>query len=534
MKLVLPSIITILFALFATAVMSYVAMATATGPWIEPTLVLLGALIFRALCSSYSSTTINSAIGLTTAGGALGGIIAVACGWAFPTLYFLDASLFNSWLSHPFYFCALLGATVAAGTLLAWIIAEISEPYFLHDKNMPFAIGELVSSMIEAQQRTRESIELACGALGATAFNALQGCTRLLPRTITLMPRLSFSIFEIAPVLIKLEVIALFWAIGFITGHMLAIPLGWGLVSKYLVVDPMQKLFFASLSKESFLLAFITGMVVQGAVRGFLDIPHFITSAFKYAKNSSLKNSFFSSAVSKNIWYKLSISTILLCGFLSYFNFSLLAQLYIIAFTALCTYQLLIIAGKTGLAPFPRFATFVMMPGVLLFGFNPVQITIVSTFVEVCGGVAVDLLFGRKMAQITGIEKRNVLIFQLVGIIATILCIGTIFWLLISHLGLGTPELFVQRAHARALLVQTTQFDYRVMLLGALFSLLLGWVKINAVLVIGGLAMPPDLSIILIAAGLSTYLVKSKERYYPFWSGVFAACSLWMVIKTML
>jgi hypothetical protein len=37
----------------------------------------------------------------------------------------------------------------------------------------------------------------------------------------------------------------------------------------------------------------------------------------------------------------------------------------------------------------------------------------------------------------------------------------------------------------------------------------------------------------LIAGGLSTYLVKEKEEQYPFWSGVYATNSLWIFIKML-
>jgi hypothetical protein len=43
--------------------------------------------------------------------------------------------------------------------------------------------------------------------------------------------------------------------------------------------------------------------------------------------------------------------------------------------------------------------------------------------------------------------------------------------------------------------------------------------------------MSLDWSLTLVIAGLSTYLFKNKEEQYPFWSGIFAANSLWIIIK---
>ncbi len=219
---------------------------------------------------------------------------------------------------------------------------------------------------------------------------------------------------------------------------------------------------------------------------------------------------------------------------LSSYNFSLFSQVYLLLFTLLTTHQLLVIAGKTGLAPFPRFATFVMIPGLLLFGFDPLFVTMLSTFVEVCGGVAVDLMFGRKYAALAGIEYKKITFFQVVALVATVCSIGFIFWYLISTFGLGTPELFAQRASARAALVRAFDFNLIVLALGVMFGFLLKYMHVNSALVVGGLAMPPDLSILLIGGGFTTYLVQDKEYYYPFWSGVFAASSLWMVLKAIL
>ena len=90
-----------LLAVFSTAVMGYISMATPIGPWIAPTLVLFASVIFKLIYSNKSS---GKNIVLATATGSIGGILAVACGFSFPTLYFLDKSLFNSWLASPVFF----------------------------------------------------------------------------------------------------------------------------------------------------------------------------------------------------------------------------------------------------------------------------------------------------------------------------------------------------------------------------------------------------------------------------------------------
>ena len=111
---------------------------------------------------------------------------------------------------------------------------------------------------------------------------------------------------------------------------------------------------------------------------------------------------------------------------------------------------------------------------------------------------------------------------------------GGIFWLLINHFGLGTPELFAQKAKNRELLVAIKQFDWHILLMGFGYGYLLRRVHINPSLVLGGILMPINVSLGLVIGGLSTYLVQDKEEWYPFWSGVFASNSLWMLFRSIL
>jgi hypothetical protein len=218
--------------------------------------------------------------------------------------------------------------------------------------------------------------------------------------------------------------------------------------------------------------------------------------------------------------------------FLTYCEFTLVSQCYLIVFSFIATHQLLVIGGKMGIAPLGRFATLVLVPGMLLFKFNSLQIMIVSTFIEIAGGVGVDVLFGRKMALMANLDKKKVAFFQWLGLLVSSLSVGVFFWLLITKLGLGTEQLLAQKALNRAMLFQVTSFDIFALIAGALYGAFLKDLKINPMLVLGGILMPIDYSILLVLGGLSTYLVRDKESLYPFWSGVFAANSLWMIIRT--
>ena len=168
-----------------------------------------------------------------------------------------------------------------------------------------------------------------------------------------------------------------------------------------------------------------------------------------------------------------------------------------------------------------------------IFNLDYVHIVIIATFVEICGGVAADILFGRKIAQLASIDPLHIRLYQILGLIVSAVSIGLVFWLLITQFGLGSDQLFAQRAQARALLVNAKTFNYWVLALGVLFSFVLKKAKINPMLVLGGLLMPLNITIGLVLSGLSTLLVQEKEDYFPFWSGVFAANSLWMLVQAL-
>ena len=512
-------------------------MATPIGPWMEMTLVLMGTIIIKAVAHRMSVTARMHSLALATAAGGIGGAVAMACAFSFPTLYFLDPVLFNSWLAQPFYFCAFLAALVLSAGAFGLLIAHYFQDRLLSDTTMIFPIGQMVYNMIAVQNQAAKAVQLALGAGSALVYGLLQTFIRFIPARITLLPAFSWNVFSIPLVTTRIDMIPMFWALGFTTGHVIAIPLLVAVIARIALVDPVRILFFTELSYTDYVLAFGAGMAIQGALLALIDMPKSLHKTMKKLFNRSNGSMNSPRAETKNYLNKkilfLSILLIIPVIFLTYFKFNPLAQVYLLAFTVLCTYQLLIIAGKLGIAPLGRFATFVMVPGLLLFGFNAMQITILATFVELVGIIAVDGMFGQKVAQLGSISRSKMWWYQGMGLLVSALSIGLIFYILITHFGLGSPELIVSRAQSRAVLVNAFSFNYIVMILGFMFSYALKLIGVNPTLVFGGLLMGLDTSLMLIAGGLSTYLVKNKEEHYPFWSGVYATNSIWIFIKML-
>ncbi len=77
-------IIAIILSVFSTAVMAYISMATPIGPWIGPTLALLAAILFKLFGLQKNLIKEQS---LAVSAGSIGGILATAFGFTYPTLY---------------------------------------------------------------------------------------------------------------------------------------------------------------------------------------------------------------------------------------------------------------------------------------------------------------------------------------------------------------------------------------------------------------------------------------------------------------
>jgi len=534
--------LSVLFAVFSTVVMSYLSMAIPIGPWIAPTLALIGMLIFSFIPQKNNKI---KKIALATSAGSIGGILANAFGFYFPTLYFLDQSTFNVWLSNPLHFAMFLGVLgIISGWFGLWV-ANVMEHKFIVQEKLAFPIGQLVHKTIVAQTQVRKAVELAIGFLGTTVFcffqDGLRGFAGFIPKSFVLISPRLLGVFKIP--LVKLDIWPMLWALGFVTGHVIALPLAVGVLAKILLVSPANLLVFSEMKPLEFTLTFSSGMVLFGAVFGFIATPK---SLWKAAKNifqgnfrGSRKDS--SAVATQNLVARsveLSILLVPTTIFLSYFGFSFVSQFYLLLFGFVCAYQIAQIAGKIGLAFMGRFATFVMVPAMYLFGLDAVQITIVTTFVGVAGGVATDVLFSRKLAQLAEIKIRRMKVYQYFGLILSCLCLGVVFWFLINHFGLGSQDLFAYRAQNRWLLIRTLQnagtFNLWVLLLGFLFGFVLKKLKISPMLVLGGLFMPVNISFGLVLGGCLAFLVKEKEQWFPFWSGVYASNSVWMLLRAIL
>lgn len=627
-----------LLSIFSTTVMSYIALAASIGPWIETTLVLVSMFVFQMVIRGRSKINYVESVGLTTAAGGVGGILATGLAFSLPTLYFLSPDIFNSWLERPIFFAVVVSSFCFIAGSFGLLIATIFEDRFLNKQQMKFPIGELVFNAIAAPGQMTKALELAVGFFGTQCALLAYCMSSFAGKALSLISGFSVSFITFPMISIPLDQLPMYLAVGFVTGHVIAWPLIVGFLAKIICLDPLFYIYthtensfhklllsnFANIhiSNTEFILAFCSGMVLYGSCMGFLDLfkgaislckdcikggskivkvmynvstyawiqmvvaliitglflhfyhfsggqqlvlislmflcsyalllfgtqTGFVTSwgIFPIVRRVRLQE-FISRSITffinKDIqkksdaipWMQASFILLGAVAFLYYFNFTFIQQCYLLFFSALCIYQMLIIAGRMGIIPLGRFATFVMIPGMFLFNFDYIQITLVAGFVEIAGGVAGDILFGRRLAALAKIKHEKIVGYQWLGLIVCSVTIGILFWLFIVTLGIGNEfGLPATKAASRALLIAFKTFDWYVLAFGFIFGSLIKYTKINPALLLGGILMPPTISLMLICGGLLTYLTNNRERYYPVLSGVSAGNSLWMLGQILI
>jgi len=535
MKIIIFLVATFL-SFFSTAVMSYVSMAIPIGPWIAPTLALFAIIIFKVF-SKFVSNGSQEMI-LVTVAGSVGGILATALGFYFTTLYFVDPITFNSFMESPRYFIFVVGFLSLTAGMFGILVANIVEHKLIVADKLAFPVGELVYKTISAYKSVKKSIELLIGFLATGLFCVLQdGLWKIngfIPRALTLFSKTTYSIFTIPAV--RLDFWPMLWALGFVTGHVVALPLAVGVLSKILLIQPIYVLAFKDLTWMEYIITFCSGIVLSTAIFGFIKTPQ---SLFKSARGIFKKDLTVAKSSNKNFnLLEMMLVFFLFFSFTDYFKFSFLSKTFVLIFSFICAYQLAIIAGKIGLAPMGKFATFVMVPAMFIFPLNYTQIVLVATFVGICGGVACDVLFGRKIAHMANIPVDTIKKYQYLGLIVSAAFAGVVFWFLINHFQLGSDQLFALRAQNRWMLINTLKnsktLNYYVLILGTIFGLILSKVKVSPLLVLGGLFMPINITLGLVIGGIGALFVKDKQEWYPFWSGVYASNSIWMLIKAIL
>lgn len=529
---ILSLVLLVLFSVVSSAVMTYISLATMIGPWMGPTLVLVA----LAVSSLFRSLTPQRLL-LPVLGGALGGIIATAIGFSLPTLYFINQTEFMTYLDNPYACMGIIFVLILVAGCLAFLLVEYCKKDFLEDRKLPFPVGKLVYEVAMSPDSSGSKKRLIQGIGAMLLYAVVNSVAKYMLRAkavvydgcLAATRSYQVGICKIPALRFDMGLLPMFVAIGFLAGHQMTVPLLLGAALRILFVDTLHDVHFAHVSDSDFMFAFCSGIVAVGfviyslkmiipAIKGFYRFSKMLDQIYRQPK-----------------YRRVASGCILVALILSWWSdFSWGATTYVIIGTLLASYQLVVIAGEIGMSLLGRFATFVMMPGLFIFNFSALQATMVATFVELCGGIATELCFGWKTAELANLNKRDVRLYQIGGIIIAAATVAAVFWLLVTHFQLGSDQLFAQRAQSRALLIQAGTFDIKVVMLGALCGLILHLLQWNSMLILGGLLMSLSMIIPLVIGGVLSWAIPKKDRFAPFCSGVYATNSIVMILSALL
>ncbi|MFH0898972.1 MAG: hypothetical protein V1855_05310 [bacterium] len=547
----------ILFTILSTAILSYISLATMLGPWIAPFLILLSNLLVSLRFKKKSPLTIKQEIISIQAIAAGGGIIAVGIGFAVPVLYFLDKQAFICWLQDPYRFCWLIMAVCISAGSLGIFLGRRFIATLVDQNDLPFPVSKLTYKVMIVKEQLQQTLSMFAGIVSSLVVNGLRdglySFKGILPHSIYIFPRLFGQKLEFT-------LWPFIWAIGYTVGPVVAFPLFVGLLSKYAVLYPLNHhstflpfSLFKPMINESFVTAFCSGLVISELIVGVLQNPSpcikfikkivghtclIIKQPLKYISSwiLTLFSDFPKKSEHHNILHKLEPIFAFATTFalLRYLKFSIPAQIVLITFTIIATYEISFIGAKIGLLQLGRFSAFVLIPMMLIFKLNFIQITAICVFFNVCAATCSDFLFDCKTGSFCDLKRTSIHLAQWIGLLVTSLSIGIIMYLLFTHLTLGSDQLVAARGRSRALLVQTLNLDMYVVGLGFLYGVILKKMKISPTMTFGGIIMPNHLTIGLIFGGLISLLPRDKEKYIPFCSGVFASGALWILISILL
>ncbi|MGA9530411.1 MAG: OPT/YSL family transporter, partial [Candidatus Babeliales bacterium] len=385
-----------------------------------------------------------------------------------------------------------------------------------------------VYSMIVKGSDRDQSIKAGSGFIASflcsIAQNGIGAFKGVIPKkyALTLWAQLNISL--------PLYVWPMLWAVGFVAGEVLFYPLAVGLISRLGVMHMLTWWYQVDMS-DQLMLGFCSGIVVGSSLLGIIRyVAH--CSLDRVTEQWTCCGAFLRASLRIASPY-LFLVTGCTIGLFWYLHFSLPAQLYLMSMTCLCVIPMVSIAGKIGLAQLGRFATFVMVPAMVLFQVTPLQLVMISLYVELVTGVTVDLLCGRKLGLMLAVDMQQMRTYQLFGLVVSSLCVSVVCWFLVSHMQLGSDQLFAHRAQARALLIGASHFDVKMVSLGMVYGALLPYLSVSPMLVLGGMLMPPSISLGLMAGALISLASSQREQWYPFWLGVFSGDSLGMIVSAL-
>lgn len=505
----LLSFLSIFFSFFSLCMMSYLAMNTLLGPWVAPVFVVVCMVI---MISIIAKRWFQEHAVITIAAGSIGGMIGTCLGLTLPSFYLLFKDEFNIKLASPVLFSAGITLLVLSAGALAFLTVYFIKDHVIIERKFPFPMSQLVYDMVFMNSQKKSYWLLWLGIILSSVWNG-----------VAMVGRTALQLYSA-----QLNLIPMMISIGFVAGSKISVPLLIGLATRTGALEVVHDRFFSSMIPTEFLVMFCFGMLlplILGAVVSvfsFHGMKKIIASRKLQLKLQSMHFIILACVV-------LVFSSL----FLKIAEVSWQGQLYALPVLLVVCFYVAGIVGEIGVIEFDNFVWFVILPLVYFASMSAQGILEIAMFSTLCIGIVVDLLFSYKLAQLANVSHQKILKYQLVGFFVAALCSGVVMLWYFKSFDLGKLQLFNPKAYELDDMINFGVYNYRVVLCGFLWGLVIRFMSKELLAVIGATLMAPSVSIWLIVASALSSLVYQREKLYPLWFGVYAAHSLWMTIRAI-
>lgn len=502
--------VTMFFSMLSVGMMSYLAMNTLLGPWIAPLFVVVCMVLAIPFVSKRWFD--DHAI-LSIAAGSIGGMVGTALGVTVPAFYFLHKEQFLALFDHPIFFALLISGFVFCAGTLAFSIAYYVKDHFIVEEKLPFPTSQLVYDVLSVEHYPQNSWLMLIGIGWASVWNI-----------VTLFARAGLQAYTA-----QVHMIPIILSIGFVAGHLIAVPICIGLLTRLSAVSFLQERYFSVIPQQEFLVTFCVGIIL-------VLVSHGLWDALQKENVAKMKSSrkLRLGLHNRNFLLQLGCALFVNVCLLSFCGVNLIAQCCAIPLIIIIGLNLARIVGETGMVTPDSFAWFVILPLVYSqIGVTSLSILMLATVATICFGMIVDLLFSYKLAQLADIPYHLILKYQQIGFIVAALCSGLIMWWYIHLFGLGSVELIAGKAQGLDKFITSGVYNYHIILCGFVWGLVIRMLCKELLVVIGAILMAPSITFWLLIAGALSYVVHKREKWFPLCFGVYAAHSLWILIRAV-
>lgn len=423
---------TAFLAIISTILLHYVALVTGYGPWIAP----VWAYCLRIVLAYTGRFCTQEKIHMIIAGGSIGGIIATACAFTLPALWFVDKRWVQTICSHA-YIWALLFVLCVCLALVAFCIAYFFDQYLHITRQYDFPVRHMITNGLHtnAQHVFVYIPGIICLCMLWSAGFYI--CITWLMCVVVGYYTLNSSAARLA----LLFAFCIKVSVDYITGGLQASVThalyGYtlGLLCAYLVPT-----IISCITRAPELWRTVS--------RGLIPVERNSTRAYGHLIGAALL---------------IGQICLLLNIFIPY---GLFDWLYVSGALMCTTYGLVVSMGLCGLAPLGKFATWAMVPYFFTHMHTASKALVVAWCVELVGGIAADLCTHWKIADVHYHRRVHIYYAQLIGILISCCTVVGMYWVYHHQFEMILHPAIAVRAQMRAALVAGFVYDWHFILAG--------------------------------------------------------------------